>query len=460
MARIRAFRGWRYDTARVGDLARVMAPPYDAIDATLAPRLVRRHPRNAVRLIWTGDATRPSPVAGATPGASWGGASRRGPYEDAARVLREWMADGTLVREPRPALYGYAQTYRDPEGEERTQLGFMAAVELAPYGHGIHPHERTHAPYVEDRLALLRATRAHVSPIFGLYSDPEHHILGLLRSSPHDGEVRWSDTDRVAHALWVVDEPGLIDTLDEAMRSRDIVIADGHHRYQAALRYLQECRPVADGARDATVTNDPAVPAPAAAGGDGADQVLMFLTAMEDRGSMVLPIHRSIAGIRREAVEQLVDALAAEARIELAGDLDQAMAAVGIEARSSRPAAAGDASRLIRFVLLTRHQARIVSVPATPETTAAAVATRLVIERGLGWDPEEAARDGRLTYTSGWRETAAGVLTGHHAAACLLPATPVEQIVATARAGRTLPPKSTYFHPKVPTGPVMHVIDR
>src|SRR4051812_46370015 len=257
MADIRPLRGIHY--APGVDLDAVVAPPYDVIDDEQRAGLLRRSEHNVVEVdLPQGD----------------------DPYEHAAETFARWLDEGVLVRDDEPALWVLTQDYTAPDGERRTRSGFFAAVRVEDYGPGrIRPHERTHPGPKEDRLRLTRATRANLSPIFSLYSDPDARAWRALRPSvdtqPPWGEV--TDEDGTTNRLWRIADAGAIATVQAALRDAELLIADGHHRYETARVYAEEV------------------------GGEGPHRyVLMCLVALEDEGLTVFPTHRLVDGLQED----------------------------------------------------------------------------------------------------------------------------------------------------------------
>src|SRR3954465_5687900 len=253
MAEIQPLRTLRYDLASVGSLDAVAAPPYDVIDAPMRAELAARSPFNVVEI------DLPEAANGADP------------YQHAQETLEEWTHQGVLVREREPARWALTQGYPGPGGHSYTRHGFFARVRVEDYGPGrIRPHERTQPGPKEDRLNLTRATRANLSPIFSLFPDPDGEAWKALEpvtaEEPFDTVT---DADGTVNRLWRVAEPGASDRVRGALADRELLIADGHHRYETARVYAQEI------------------------GGEGEHSyVLMFLTALEDSGLTVFPTHR------------------------------------------------------------------------------------------------------------------------------------------------------------------------
>ncbi len=272
MPLIRPFRALRYRQEAVGDLRLVVSPPYDVISPEQQQTLLRRDPRNVVRL------DLPAVEPGDAPDDR---------YRRAARTLASWRSDGTLHKDPQPSVYAYEQTYRVPgTAAERTQRGFFARLRLEPFGpeSGVRPHERTLAPAREDRYRLLRATGVNTSPVVGLFEDRTGESPALLNgiaTAPPDADV--VDDDGVAHRMWRVPDDGTGDGTALALAAvagrGPITIADGHHRYETALRYRDERR------MSRSCEEDPAF-----------DYLLALLLDSTSEPLTVLPTHRVVRG--------------------------------------------------------------------------------------------------------------------------------------------------------------------
>jgi uncharacterized protein (DUF1015 family) len=428
---IRPFRALRYQLDVVGDPGAVVAPPYDVVDPERQRILLARHPKNAVRL------DLPATEAGEDPDER---------YRRAARTLAAWRSDGTLRKDPRPSIYVYEQTFRVPgSDEERTQRGFFGILKLEPLGDGVLPHERTMTGPKEDRYRLLRATGINTSPIVALYEDPGGSAAtALAAAATASPAVDVTDDDGVRHRLWVVpdgaDEAGGPASLLRAAAGRaPVVIADGHHRYETALRYRDERR------MTRSCEEDPAF--------DYA--LVLFLAAGEPL--TVLPTHRLIRDLPDDGAG-LLDALRAWF------DVTPATAGALI-ARFGSPTAGGAG----RFGVWTRHGGA--SATIRPDVLAvlagggSSAAGRLdvallgaTLERVAGIDAEAMTGGQRVAFTKSATDAIAAVDARRDGtdAAFLLESTPVAAILEVARAGEVMPQKSTYFYPKALTGLVLN----
>jgi len=431
---VRPFRALRFEADGVGDLAAVVSPPYDVIGPDEHRRLLERHPRNVVRL------DLPTGEPGDEPDER---------YRRAARTLAGWRSDGTLRKDPRPGLYAYEQTYRVPGTTvERQQRGFFGRLRLEPFGpgSGVLPHERTLEAAREDRYRLLRATGVNTSPVVALFPDPDDAaaaVLAGLAASPPSIDIR--DDDGVRHRLWVVPEDGAGDgpvaTLVHLAGARPVTIADGHHRYETALRYRDERR------MSRSCEEDPAF-----------DYLLTLLLPVDGQPLTVLPTHRLVSGLGEDGLAELWRRLPELFEVESGVD------AASIASRFESAALADGGGR--RFGCWTRGRgAFLVARPDSfrPFLPAGGDALRQLdvtvlaatLDQLCGID-QAAVAGGRIGYTKSAAEALRCVDDGTNDVAFLLEPTPVASIVAVAADGDVMPQKSTYFYPKALTGLVIN----
>jgi uncharacterized protein (DUF1015 family) len=432
---IRPFRALRFNADVTGELGAVIAPPYDVIGADLHQRLLDRHPKNAVRL------DLPS-----TEPADQDPDDR---YRRVARTLAAWRTDGTLRKDPRPGVYVYEQSYRVPGTEvERTQRGFFARLRLEPFGpgSGVLPHERTLSGPREDRYKLLRATGINTSPVVGLYEDPSGRAAAMLATAvaaPPLADV--VDDDGVRHRLWLVTDEGddaPATTLATIAGNGPVFIADGHHRYETAIRYRDERR------MTRSCEEDPAF-----------DYLLMLFLDAGDQLT-VLPTHRVVRGLGDagaaglpNVLERLFDVTATDvdalaARFEAAGELAGGDGRFGLVTRKGA------------WLLTARRDAFSGLIPDGGDAVRALDVSLLAatLDRVLGIDADAVAGGERISYTKSAREAARLVAEGTDGAdaAFLLEPTPVASILEVSREGDVMPQKSTYFYPKALTGLVLN----
>ena len=436
MPEIRPFRALRYDGSTIADRGLVLAPPYDVIEPAEHERLLARHPANVVRL------DLPRAEAGDEPDDR---------YRRTARTLAAWRSDGTLHKDPHPSIYVYEQAYLVPGTDvARVQRGYFARLRLEPFGpgSGVLPHERTMAGPREDRYKLLRATGVNTSPVVGLYDDREgasRPILDELTARAADLDI--FDDDDVRHRLWAIPADGKATTkvapLLAIAAAGPITIADGHHRYETALRYRDERR------MTRSCEEDPAF-----------DYLLTLLIDAVGEPLTVLPTHRVVHRLGDDGVTRLFDGL--EALFEVRRDVSRADLQQRFEAAATQTGGAG------RFGLWTRSEGALLVARRhafEPYLPAGGAALRgldvtllgVALERLAGLDAEALAA-GAVTYTKSASEAINAVNAGRDGAdaAFLLEPTPVASVLAVAADGDVMPQKSTYFYPKALTGLVIN----
>ncbi len=295
MVEVTPLRGWRYDVGQVGSLADVTAPPYDVINAAGQKELYEKHPCNCIRLILNRDEP--------------GDESSDARYERASRFLSQWKQDGILQQEKENAFYVYNQEF-DWEGTHYVRTGFLGRIKIEEFGKGeVYPHEQTMSGPKADRLALLKAGQTNLSPIFGLYPDTNNNV-----QDPLDEAVRGitplevTDELGVLHRIWAVTDHAVISKVQEALREKPIFIADGHHRYETANNYrnwLQSEGKLGDNS-------------------DPANYVLMHFVGMSDPGLAILPTHRLVSGLENISAEELQTTLGDHFELEEIGTGDAA----------------------------------------------------------------------------------------------------------------------------------------
>ncbi len=414
MAEVKALNAVHYNLAAVGSLADVVAPPYDVIDAEQRAELVTRSPFNVVEI--------DLPEAP-------DGTDR---YEYAAQTMESWSMEGVLSADREPTLWALSQEFQTPDGEKRTRNGFLCRVRLEPYGQGIRPHERTQPGPKEDRLRLTRATRHNLSPIFSLHTGNAWPLLEPALSGDPWAEV--SDGDGTTHRIWRTEDPAVHEAVTAELAEAELLIADGHHRYETALAYQREV------------------------GGEGEHSyVLMALVSLEDPGLTVFPTHRLLTGLADDpaAQERLGSGLKELFELEQVPveSLDPAgEEGVGVFGYIDSHFRQGYRLRLRDEAVLAEEMGERSDAYRGLD---AAILEALVLKRVLGMADEDIAAKRGIAYTPD-AARAIESLDGDADAAFLLRATPVDQVRAVAAEGETMPPKSTYFFPKLLTGIVFN----
>jgi uncharacterized protein (DUF1015 family) len=415
MADVQAFRALRYDLGVVGSLQSVIAPPYDVIDPEQRAALAARSPHNVVNID--------------LPQAPLGGDA----YEEAARLLDLWKRQGAVVRDAEPALWALQQDYTGPDGRQLTRRGIFARVRVEEYGPGrIRPHERTHPGPKEDRLRLTRATKANLSPIFSLYDDPANAAWGAVApfTAAEDPWGVATDADGTLNQLWRISDGAAIARVKMTLGATELLIADGHHRYETARVYAEEI------------------------GGEGDHRyVLMCLVALQDPGLTIFPTHRLLNKVKDPDVQQ-----------KLGAYLREHFTVTEIDAAELRPPD-GDGPLTMGYIDSFHQQAYRLVLKDQADADAAladypepyrhldtAVLEALIFKGVLGMTEDDIAHLDGLGYSRTDEEALQLVQSKEYDCAFFLRGSPVKQVQEIAAAGVNMPPKSTFFYPKVPTG--------
>ena len=438
MAQIIPFRGTLYDPA-IGSIRDVVAPPYDIIDAAGQKALHDRHPQNIIRLELGMDQSGDD------------GSNNR--YIRAAATLREWIDSGALKRDAQPAIYYHTIEYAPPSADARaprkTLRGFLTTTKLEPLDSGhIYPHENTRSAAKTDRLNLLKACKANLSPIWLLYSDPQNAVLGLLEQAVKGQPARidFTDDKECRQQLWSVSDQVVLGHVVDIMRSKPLFIADGHHRYETALNYQRFRR-------------EQAGPADALKPYDG---VLMLLSPLEDPGLTVLPTHRvtttplpPFAAIKQQlqgTFEVKEFPFSRETKIVVRTQFIEALRANGRTTPTFGLALKGE-QRYLTLALKPEHRPDADASPR--EKLDVSLLQQLVVGALC---PTQQAQEA-IVYTKDDDQALDWAENGTGTGALLLNATKVNEVQAVAKAGERMPHKSTYFYPKPLTGLVINVME-
>lgn len=421
MVDVQPLHAIRYDTSVVGPLSGVTAPPYDVISPQMRAALLERSKHNVVAIDLPAMDSQGRLLADET--------AQADPYEAAGALFAKWRTQGALVADSQPALWAHTQEYTGPDGIARTRRGFFCKVRVESYDDGaVRPHERTHPGPKEDRLRLMRATQANLSAIFSLYSDPSHAAWDALAPAGEqapDGEV--TDDEGTVHRIWRVSQTETIASVQEVLRDAELLIADGHHRYETAQTYAQEI------------------------GGEGPHRyVLMCLVALEDPGLTVFPTHRLLSGLdehRRAALAQAIerDFEAQEVTLEeLAPPPGEGPLQLGYIDSSMRPTRLTLRSQAIADEALPGRSPAYRSLDT-------GVLEALLLRGALGMSEHDIAELNGLSYARDTQDAIERVRGGGDAAFLMRP-TAVAQVRDVAASGENMPPKSTFFFPKLLTG--------
>jgi uncharacterized protein (DUF1015 family) len=442
MAELFPFRAVRYASASGGALGKLLAPPYDQVSPEQRDELLRRSPYNVSHLSIGEDRAGDGPLSNK--------------YTRAAEHWTSWLQQGILRRDSVPSLYPLEQSFWTPDGREVRRRGFMAAVRLHEFREGIIvPHEKTLIAPKADRLELLKAVKANLSPLLGLYRDEQGATARALDAITAAELVAETDSDDgVHHRLWRTEAPEAMEALRALVRDHRIFIADGHHRYETALVYSR----LLDSA-------SPDLPPDG-----GHHQILMFLCPMSDPGLVLYPTHRLVFGLRDVTVARLLDTLARYFTIEtLPEDIRRPTGRAWAVARLAEHGGKASAFLMVTAedrrarVLTLREDADLEEAELPPNETLRAldvtVLHSVVLQHVLGLSARAQENQENLTYVRDAGEAVNRVLSGEHQIGFLVNPTPMWQVEAVGDAGETMPQKSTLFYPRLQSGLVMREVD-
>ena len=428
MAEIRAFRAYRYDLGRVGALSDVIAPPYDVIDPALQQALYDRSPYNVIRLILNKEEA--------------GDNDHQNRYTRAAHTLRDWQADDVLVRDSAQSLYVYSQDF-EVEGRRHTRRGFLARVRLEPFGSGrIYPHEETLSGPKADRLRLFHATNMNLSPVFGLYPDADGGVMERLQAAVRRAlPLQATDHLGVVSKIWPVSDQQAVSAVAGALGPKPVFIADGHHRYETGLRYLEDRRAAGDA-------------------DTAAESILMMLVSMSDPGLLILPTHRIVSGFPALDADRLASILAKHFQMEKVGvgekgarDAWESIEADGGQDLLGFGTTDDGVWQTARF-RAPEEMARL-AADHSPEWRGLAVAVLhvLVLDHLL---PGALGGKAECKYVHLLREAADAAAARQGRLVALVPPATMRHVERIAGNLEKMPPKSTYFYPKLLSGLVFN----
>ncbi|MFL5834465.1 MAG: DUF1015 domain-containing protein [Solirubrobacterales bacterium] len=420
MAEVFPFKALHYDLGKVGSLDAVAAPPYDVIDAGQRKALLERSPYNAVAI------DLPKPFDPADPDSNPSG----NPYAEAAARIESWKAEGALVQDEAPSMWALIQDYTAPDGNRYSRNGILARQRVWDYESGtVRPHERTHPGPLLDRLELTRATGYNLSPIFSLSTEDAWPLVEPALGDEPWGEAR--DEDGTVNRLWKVDDPAVHKAVTECLAGAQLLIADGHHRYETARAFRDEV------------------------GGEGPhNYTLMSLTGLDDPGLLVFPTHRLLSGFADDPERQQ----------RLGNGLRELFDAEEVPREEIDPAGEEgvgvfglyDAFHKKAFRLRLKDPAevdrRLEGMPEAYRRLDSAILETLVLKGLAGMSDHDIDERQGLEYAKSVDAALEMVDDGDYDIAFIQRGVPVEQVKDIANTDSVMPPKSTFFYPKVMTG--------
>ncbi len=433
------------------DLSQLVAPPYDVLDAAAKRTLLDRNARNIVAI----DLPH-TPAKELGPPAA---------YESAAAAYRSWLKDGTLRQSQQPVMFAYRQTTRGPRGDMSQRCGMACSVETVPFGPrpggGVLPHEETFSGPKEDRFALMKATRAQLSPIFGLHADEKGEATQIIHAAmaAANPDITADMGDGVLHEVWTITDATTVAQYQKALAGEDIFIADGHHRYTTGLNFLKQLEAEGSVAQD-----------------HPARRCMMVLVGMSDPGLIIWPTHRVLGGMKDYSLERFLDAAKSHFTITPAGSditrLEPAMDTAAAAANGKTVLGLLDAASGQCFVAVANTDdalaARFPAKPGAWRTLDVAVIQYVIVEQvcqpalnagqPVAWafphtikEVQEIVR-GSETGAGGGKAFKAQV-------AVIVRPTPLAAVKEVSGANELMPQKSTFFYPKLATGLFMKALE-
>ena len=424
MAEIAPFEGIRYDQAVVGDLSKVVSPPYDIISPEDRVHYHRLHPNNFVRLILGEEFD--------------GDDESNNRFTRAGKYLNDWLEEGVLKRDEKPAIYVYRQEF-ERDGELKTIRGFTCAVKVHDYADSVVlPHENTLAKPKSQLAVLIRETGANLDSIYGLYADRER-VLDAVMDNAVKGEsvADTHDKNGVRHTVWMVTDPQEIGKVVEYVKDKSIAIADGHHRYETAVAYRNEMRAKHGGQ----------------AGELASDYTIMTIVNVYEEDMTIFPTHRVLDGLHADVLEGLEERLnelfeiRPSSREDVMVDMER-LNAIGMYRKGGAKTVKlrGDATGCVRGAEAGRK-------------LELNILHDLILERSLGIDEDKLRNQTHIMYTRDPQEAMQLVDSGRQQMAFLLNRIEVKSVLDIASAGEKMPQKATYFYPKLLSGLVARKMD-
>lgn len=405
---IKPFRGVRYNPEKV-KLEKVVAPPYDVISPERQDDLYEHDPYNIVRLILGKEHAQDN--------------KEDNRYARAAADFNKWQSEGILIKDEKPSIYLYEQTF-EWHKKRLVRTGIITSVAVKEWGDGIFPHEKTMSKAKEDRYKLLEATRANFSPVFALYDSNNEQLTSLFSEiKKNQPEINIVDDRGVGDKLWVISDESLLKKITELLKEIDVFIADGHHRYETALRFHQ---------------NHPEIP--------DSKYVMMMLIDMSDKGLVILPAHR-VTALGFKTAEGFLDDLEFNFKIEhLEPELSSALKKLEDHDHN-----------FILYLKNSFYKLTFKDNKRLEETDFdVSILHKYVLGEILGIKPDKV--EDQVFFTKS-PEEAVKLAEAPQTAAFLIRPTPLSALKKVAKAHKTMPQKSTYFYPKLLSGLVINSLE-
>ncbi|MFH1428164.1 MAG: DUF1015 domain-containing protein [Candidatus Margulisiibacteriota bacterium] len=430
MAIIEPFAAYRYNKGKVNKFENVITQPYDKIPHAMQKEYYQKSPYNLVRII-----------KGHENGDDYEG---RDKYQMAGYYLNEWIKKGILVKDAAPAIYYYTQTFITESGKKKTRSGFIGLGKLDE--NKVHAHEHTLSGPKKDRLKLLRATRANFGQIFMLYDDPADNVNKLLLPEVHEKEpdILTHDEDGNEHRLWAIKDPGLIQEVKYTLKDKELFIADGHHRYETAVNYMNEMKEKGQYIPEMNYR-------------------MMTFINMADPGLVILPTHRCVHNLENYNFDNLIEELSKYFDLCRTSDLETHR--IRLNERAKNAHAIGMYANSGYYMLTLKDISMVDSLFDT-DTSAAyrhldvSILHKLILEKILGITIEDQAAQKNLVYVRYCEPAIERVDRGDSQLCFFLNPTKVSEVREIASKGERMPQKSTDFYPKLLSGITIYKMDK
>lgn len=422
MATIKPFRGIRYNQMKVS-IANVVAPPYDVITTEQQNGFYQKDPFNVIRLILGREEDR---------------------YSSAAKTYDEWQTNDILLRDLKPSIYPLVQTFKSTEGKEIQRKGFIALCRLEEFEKKIVlPHEKTLSKAKEDRFKLFKATKSNFSQVFTLYSDPEKKIDAFLDPVHSTFPVIDVEFEEVRNQLWQVSDQSVIESISVLMDPKQVLIADGHHRYETGLAY-----------RDMMRSQNPNH-----TGNELYNYIMMFFTNLDDEGLVIFPTHRVVHSLPNYDGSGFISILQQHFNVQMFPTPQMMMNALRQFPKFAYGFVSKHSSKF--FVASLKDESLVSSlitetIPDEVKELDVVLLHNYLLGKVLSISQDAQEKKLNIHYIQNVHQCVDEVASGASQIAFFVNPTRIEQVRAVAKSGKTMPQKSTFFYPKLISGLVLN----
>lgn len=425
MTKIIPFKALMYNQKIIKDVSKVVCPPYDVISPEQQEYYYQKDPHNLIHILLAKDKA---------------GDNK---YERSGKYFKEWIKENILISEEMPSIYFYSQLY-NLKGEKRTRYGFIALLRLGNSNSGVYGHENTHMPAKEDRFRLLKQVKANLSPIFVLFPD-QKRIIARMREKFIQGQapsIELTDDDKTVHKIWRISSPEIVSAVQEKMTDENIFIADGHHRYEVSCAYQEEMKQLAGKSSQ----------------DESFDYILAYFTNLDPRGLTIMPIHRLVRLKEEFNMREFQNLLSEYFDVEEVKDRNKFFFLLNKAAGHEHILGMYKNKKFwfIRLKNIKILDKIIKDKPYEYRILDVSILNHIVLKKILGLDLDDKEV---IRFSPDCEELIETVNKEADKIAFFLNPVKVEQIMSVAIKGEKMPPKSTYFYPKVLSGLVINKLE-